>query len=320
MWITSLLAIISFLAVCCIGRFPLTLGDLAGILTGTLTDEIKRNVLFNIRLPRALFTAVNGAALAVSGYVYQELFRNPLAAPDVLGVSGGACVGAVSALLLGFSSAGIQAFSLIFGLVAVALTVGLSFLIGRRQAVSLVLAGIVIKALSDAAVMAFKYLADPSHQLPYIDYKLMGSYHTVVWHDVFSLLLYTAVPLMLLYLLRWRLQILSLGDEEASSLGLPAGLLRMIIVILASIPVAAGVSVTGVVSWAGLIVPHAVRFFAGGNIKKDFTVCLFSGAVFMLWADTAARSLSAAEIPVSIITSAVGAVFLLCVLIRRSRR
>lgn len=237
----------------------------------------------------------------------------------MLGVSGGACVGAVAAMLCGFSAAVIQISSLVFGLLAVALTIGLSFLIGKRQTISLVLAGIIVKAAADAAIMAFKYTADPTGQLTYIDYRLMGSYHTVRWENVYTLLFLTVLPIIILYLLRWKLQILSLGDEEAKSMGLHAGMLRVILIICATIPVAAGVSITGVVSWAGLIIPHAVRFFAGGNIKKDFGICLWAGGAFMLWADTAARSLTAAEIPISIITSTVGAIFLLAVLVKRRR-
>lgn len=210
-------------------------------------------------------------------------------------------------MLAGFSAAAVQISSLAFGLLTVAVTVGLSLLIGRRRTVSLVLAGIVVKAAADAVIMCLKYTADPTGQMAYIDYKLMGSYHTVSWDDVYMLLLFTAIPLGILYFFRWRLQILSLGDEEAKSLGVSSGILRVIIIILATVPVAAGVSVTGIVSWAGLIVPHTVRFFADGNIKKDFGLCIFAGGAFMLWADAAARSLTAAEIPISIITSTVGA-------------
>lgn len=314
------LFVLSFAAVLCIGRFPLTVNDIRNIITGAETDGIKKSVFLSVRLPRAVFAAVNGAALAVSGYTYQELFRNPLAAPDVLGVSGGACVGAAAAMLAGFSAAAVQISSLAFGLLTVAVTVGLSLLIGRRRTVSLVLAGIVVKAAADAVIMCLKYTADPTGQMAYIDYKLMGSYHTVSWDDVYMLLLFTAIPLGILYFFRWRLQILSLGDEEAKSLGVSSGILRVIIIILATVPVAAGVSVTGIVSWAGLIVPHTVRFFADGNIKKDFGLCIFAGGAFMLWADAAARSLTAAEIPISIITSTVGAAFLLIVLVRKKRR
>lgn len=313
------LFVITFAVCCCIGRYSLSPGDIIKIIFLEETDSVNTGIFFNIRLPRIIFAAVNGAAMAVSGYVYQELFRNPLAAPDVLGVSGGACVGAVAAMLAGFSTIAIQAAGLIFGLFTVALTIGLSMLMGRRRIISLVLAGIIIKAAADATVMAFKYMADPLGELTYIDYKLMGSYHTVRWDDVQMLFFLTVIPLFVLYLLRWKLQILSLGDQEAKSMGLNAGRLRIILIVLATLPVAAGVSVTGVVSWVGLIVPHAIRFFAGGSLKNDFGISVFAGAAFMIWADTAARSLSTAEIPISIITSTVGAAFLLVILIKRRR-
>lgn len=320
-FIFILLFFISLLAACCIGRFPLTLEDIFTILLGTAEDAMKQDVLLKIRLPRLLFAGVSGAALAVSGMVYQELFHNPLVSPDVLGVSGGACVGAAGAILFGAGTAAVQAGALAGGVLAVLLSCLLSWLIGRRGGVSLLLAGIVIKALMDAVLMTIKYMADPSTHLPAIDYWLMGSFHTVRWAEVRLALPLILACLLLLWLLRYRIQVLSLGEEEAASLGLSVRRLKGLCILAATLTVAAAASVTGVVTWVGLIVPHGMRLIAGERIVKHFGLCALGGAVFLIWADTLARSLSAAEIPVSILTSLAGAVFLFALLtVRKYRR
>lgn len=319
-WIMLVILIGSVLVTCCIGRFPLSLRDIWEICTGTMEEAIKRDVFLKIRLSRTFFVGMTGAALAIAGLVYQELFQNPLVSPDVLGVSSGACVGAVGAILLGSSALLIQTSALVFGLLTVFLTVALSRLIGRQQAVNMILAGIVVKAVADAVIMAFKYLADPNRQLPSIDYWMMGSFHTVRWSEVCMVLPFFIISLLLLWLLRFKLQVMSLGEEEAKSLGIPVERLRFFCILLATVLVASSVSVTGVISWVGLIVPHMVRFFTGHNLMKNFGICGCAGAILMIWTDTLARSLTAAEIPISILTSFIGAVFLLFVLIRRRRR
>ncbi|MGN1148923.1 MAG: FecCD family ABC transporter permease [Lachnospiraceae bacterium] len=319
-WIMLVVLIGSVLVTCCIGRFPLSLRDIWEICVGTMEEAIKRDVFLKIRLSRTFFVGMTGAALAIAGLVYQELFQNPLVSPDVLGVSSGACVGAVGAILLGGSALLIQTSAMVFGLLAVFLTIALSRLIGRQQAVNMILAGIVVKAVADAVIMAFKYLADPNRQLPSIDYWLMGSFHTVRWTEVLMVLPFFIISLLLLWLLRFKLQVMSLGEEEAKSLGIPVEGLRFFCILLATVLVASSVSVTGVISWVGLIVPHMVRFFTGHNLMKNFGICGCAGAILMIWTDTLARSLSAAEIPISILTSFIGAVFLFFVLIRRRRR
>lgn len=310
----------SFLFGCCVGRFPLSLEDIWKICTGTMEEAVKRDVFLKIRLPRLLFAGMTGAGLAVAGMVYQELFHNPLAAPDVLGVSGGAGAGAALAILLGAGSTGIQAFALSFGLLAVFLALTLGKLMGRRNPVNLILAGIVVKALADAGLMALKYLADPLRQLPAIDYWLMGSFQTALWPQVRSVLPVMAVALLLLWLMRQLLFVLSLGEEEAESLGIPAGRLGLFLIVIATVLVAAGVSVTGQIAWAALIVPHMVRIFTGENLIKSFGSCALLGAALMMLTDTVARSVTASEIPISILTSGAGALFLLAVLFRYRRK
>ena len=307
---------------CCVGRYPLTLADLWNICIGGIEDAMKTNVFLKIRLPRTVFAGITGASLSISGLVYQELFRNPLVSPDVLGVGGGASVGAVAAIVCGGGIIAVRGSALAGGLLAVAAALFLARLIGSGRAdslgsqrtVGMVLSGIVVKALADAAVMALKYTADPSRQLPSIDYWMMGSLQNIRWAEVLYVLPFALVPLGVLYLMRWRIQVMSFGDDEAKSLGIPTGAVKIICVAAACIPAAAGTAVTGVISWAGLIVPHMVRRFSGEGLTKNFSLCGLTGASFMMLTDMLARSLTAAEIPISILTSAAGAVFLLGVL------
>lgn len=318
-WCMILLLAVTAAGSCCIGRYPLAPDDLWQILTGT-GSPMARDVLLKIRLPRVVFAGLSGWALAAAGMVYQELMRNPLVSPDILGVSGGACVGAVFAILAGGGALLVQGFALTGGIVAVVLTVWLSGLIGRNSRIGLVLAGIVVKALMDAVLMACKYFSDPASQLVTIDYWMMGSFHTIHWSDVWFTLPIGAVSFFVLWLLRWKLQILSFGEEEAGSLGVPVKMIKYIAVGASTLLVACTVSVSGVVVWTGLIVPHMVRQAFGANLKEHLSICGCAGAVFMICMDTLARSLTAAEIPVSILTSAAGAVFLTVILIHRKRR
>lgn len=319
-WVGVLVLAGSAAAACCIGRYPMTARELWEIFSGAGADTVRGDVLLKIRLPRILFAGMSGAALAVAGLVYQELFQNPLVSPDILGVSGGACVGAVGAILAGGTAFAVQASALTFGIATVLFTAALSVLIGRKSMMSLILSGIVVKALMDAALMACKYLADPSRQLPSIDYWMMGSFHTVKWAEVKMVLPFFAVSLLALWLLRWKLQVISMGEEEAGSLGIPVGAVKMTGILAATVMVASSVSVSGIVVWTGLIVPHMVRIFSGESLMKNFGLCGCGGAVFMIWMDTLARSLTSAEIPVSILTSAAGAAFLIAILARRKRK
>ena len=312
--------VITGLAAASIGRYGLTVTDIWKICTGTMDHAMAENVFFKVRLPRILFSGIAGAALAVSGMVYQELFQNPLVSPDVMGVSGGACVGAVAAILFGAGAFWIQTAAFLSGILAVCLSMFFAGLMGRGNRVHLLLSGIVVKALADAALMALKYGADPAGQLALMDYWLMGSFHKIRWADIFGTVPFAGFLMVLLWLLRFRLSVLALGDEDAKSLGLPVPLIKWTCIFAATLLAAATVSVTGIVTWVGLIVPHMARFLTGESLTKHFGFCAMGGAVFVIWADTLARSLASAEIPVSIMTSAFGAVFLLAVLLRRRGR
>ena len=302
----------------CVGRYPLTLQDLWKILTG-VEKGMGERVFLQIRLPRTFLVLICGAALAVSGMVYQHIFRNPLVSPDVLGVTSGASVGAAMGILLGGSAGFIEISAFGVGLVTACLTVALAKAVGRQQKVSLIISGIVTGAMAEAGLMLIKYGADPTQQLPSIDYWLMGSFHTADWKDVKMAVPAIVFSIAVLWFMRWKLKVLALGDEEAKSLGLPAERVRRTAVILATLLTASVVSAAGTVAWVGLIVPHLIRQIWGGDLKESFVPCVMGGAAFLLAADLAARSLTEAEIPISIFTSFSGAV-LLAVLLVLSRR
>ena len=318
-----ILAAVCFIAVCS-GRYPITVGDIADIVTGT-ADEMTANVFLRIRLPRVIFAVVAGAALSVSGLVYQELFANPLVSPDVLGVSGGAGVGASLAIVAGLGMGAAVSSALAGGLLAAALALGITHIASSRErgamyrSVTMVLAGIVVKALADSAVMTLKYTADPEKQLPVIDYWLMGSLGSVGTEDLLLVLPLCVLPVVFLYFLRYRISVLAMGDEDALGLGAEVKLLKVLTVVLAAIPAAAVTSVCGVISWIGLIVPHGVRMITGLGGRDSFLPCLLTGSAFLTAADTLSRSLTTAEIPISIITSLAGGV-LLCVFLAGRKR
>lgn len=321
-WIgLALLLAASFLLSCLCGRYALSLNDLWEIVSGQAAGTMKENVFWNIRVARTCVTALCGAALSLAGFVYQSLFRNPLVSPDVLGVSGGASVGAICAILFfGGSAAALQVFSFAGGIATVALSLLLARAIGGNRYFNLIVAGIILSALANAIIMALKYIADPTQQLAVIDYWLMGSFSLAKWEKFRSIAPPIVIAGTVLTLLRYRVKVLTLGDEEASGLGVAVGLTRTICIAAATVLVAASVTVSGIVSWVGLIVPHLVRSVMGEDFQSNFFQSMLCGASLLLIADTLARSLLPSEIPISILTSLIGALFLAAFLVHRERR
>ena len=317
----ALLLAASFLFSCLCGRYMLSLWDLWEILSGQAAGSMKETVFWNIRMARTCVTALCGAALSLAGFTYQSLFRNPLVSPDVLGVSGGASVGAICAILFwGGSAAALQLFSFAGGILTVALSLLLARAIGGNRYFNLIVSGIILSALANAAIMALKYMADPTRQLAVIDYWLMGSFSLARWDKFWSIAPLVCAAGGVLILLRYRLKVLTLGDEEAASLGIPVGVTRVVCIAAATVLVAASVTVGGIVSWVGLIVPHLVRSVLGERFEANFFQSILCGASLLLLADTLARSLLPSEIPISILTSLIGAVFLAVFLVCRERR
>lgn len=297
----------------CLGQYTIALQDVIKVLTLQKVDLVNaETVIFNIRIPRILVSLVVGSGLATAGASFQALFSNPLATPDTLGCANGASFGAALGILLGLNVLGIQISALIFGILAVVLVFVFTRYRHANQIMMIILGGMVVSSLFSALVSLIKYVADPNDVLPVITFWLMGSFSNSTIRS-----LYTGVPMivlgmMILYLMRYRMNALSLKEEEASSLGINVRQNRMIVIVASSLITASVVSMCGVVGWVGLLIPHISRMLFGNNHTKVIPGCIVFGALFMLIIDTIARCMYQAEIPVSILTAIIGApVFLL---------
>ena len=307
LYIISLFLLIIFLTVSlCTGRYPMTIQEIGHILSGRGTDETAKSVFFTLRLPRTVMA------------IYQDIFRNPLASPDLIGVTSGAGAGAAFAIVCFGQNAGAAVGSAFAGgLIAVGAAVALAGM-SRQKAVSdFVLAGIAIRALADSFIMAMKYLADPERQLASIEYWTMGSLSSITAEK-----LMTAVPAVLigficLMFFRWQIQMLSLADDEAAMLGVSVRTARIIILLLTPLMVAGIVSVTGAISFVGLVAPHIARMILKENGFSAGILSGITGSIIILAADCLARSAGGSEIPISILTSLLGVPMMIWLLMRQ---
>ena len=297
----------------CLGQYTIALQDVIKVLTLQKVDLANaETVIFNIRIPRILVSLIVGSGLAAAGASFQALFSNPLATPDTLGCANGASFGAALGILLGLNALGIQISALIFGILALVFVFVFTRYRHANQIMMIILGGMVVSSLFSALVSLIKYVADPNDVLPVITFWLMGSFSNSTVRS-----LYTGVPMIVLgmvvlYLMRYRMNALSLKEEEAASLGINVRQNRMIVIVASSLITASVVSMCGVVGWVGLLIPHISRMLFGNNHTKVIPGCIVFGALFMLIIDTIARCMYQAEIPVSILTAIIGApVFLL---------
>ncbi len=304
-----------------LGRYDMDFGQvltlLASPFTGQQADGSDANVFFTIRLPRIAAALVIGAALSGAGCAYQGIFKNPMVSPDILGASAGACFGAAIGILLSFGSLGVEVAAFVTGAVAVAVSYALSSAIGRRMSgvLVLVLSGLVIGNVFQAGVSAVKFLADPNSQLPEITFWLMGGLANVREGDLAWLCGAFLVGMAGLLALRWRLNVMSLGDEEAASLGVDVKRTRAIVIVCATLLTASSVAVAGMVGWVGLIVPHLARFLVGPDHRALLPASCMLGGTFLMLVDDVCRSIYTTEIPLSILTALLGAplfVYLIC--------
>ncbi|HEV7318686.1 MAG TPA: iron ABC transporter permease [Ensifer sp.] len=316
---------LAFEALLLLAAVSMTVGKYAGpaeifralraAISGEAGDPVLSTVLWNVRLPRVIGAILIGAALAAAGATYQGLFRNPLVSPDILGVSGGASLGAVIGIFLSLPVLVIQAMSFAGGLLAVAAVYAIGVAIrGRDPALTLVLAGLAIGALVGAGISLIKILADPYDQLPAITYWLLGSLTAVTRLDVVSILPALCAGLVPLVLLRWRMNLMTLGDEEAQTLGIDTRLTRAALIGGATLVTAAAVSVSGVIGWIGLVIPHIARMLVGPDFRRLLPASMISGGAYLLVVDMLARSIALIEVPLGILTAAVGAPFFLWLL------
>ncbi|MBE7249436.1 FecCD family ABC transporter permease [Methylobacterium sp. A49B] len=304
-----------------VGKYPVGLEHLADVLGHRLLGLPARapaaveTVVMQVRLPRVVAALVVGAALSAAGATYQGLFRNPLVSPDILGVSAGAGLGAVLGIYLGLPVAPIQGMAFLGGLAAVAAVYGVGLAVRRQDPVlTLVLAGVAVGAVLGAGISLLKVLADPYNQLPAITFWLLGSLSSVTLGDVGAVLPMLLLGLAPLVLLRWRMNLMSLGDEEARALGVETRRLRPVLIAGATLITAASVSMTGVIGWVGLIVPHIARLLVGPDYRRLLPASVTLGAGYLLVVDLIARTAGTIEVPLGILTALVGAPFFLWLL------
>lgn len=280
-----------------IGKFT---GNTYGI------DPLTINVLWMARLPRIFSAAMVGAALSVSGAVFQSLFKNPLASPYTLGVSNGAGFGAALGIVLSAGVVGIQLSSIGFGL----LTVGITFILAARSkksTVTLVLAGMLVGSLFASLVSLLKFVADPFDKLPQIVFWLMGSLNGSSFEKLIRILPLYLVSMLVIYLFKWKINILSMGDQEARSFGVNVQRDRKIIIIASSVLTALVVSISGIIGWVGIVIPHFARMLVGPDFRKIFPVSISLGIAYLVVIDDICRAVSTTEIPIGVITGILGA-------------
>lgn len=307
--------IVAFLVSICVGRYSVSPLEAIGIIIRTISgdtadiDPFKLSVVINVRLPRIIMGIIVGAGLSLAGTSYQGIFGNPLVSPDILGVSSGAGFGAALGILIGAGGLPVQGLSLVFGLLSVLIVLTISRVRKKIQLFTLVLSGVIVRSLFDALVSLIKYVADPQDKLPAIVVWLMGSLASSSYKDVIIAALVILPCIVLLIILRWKMNLLSLDEEEARSLGVDVGRLRKLIIAVSTLITAVSVSTCGIIGWVGLVIPHVGRLMVGNDHRVLMPASALIGAIYLLFVDGIARTMTAAEIPLSILTAIIGAPF-----------
>ena len=303
------------------GRYPLSASDVLTVvwkrLSGAGDAGTSDAIVWQIRMPRVVVAMLVGAALAAAGTAYQHLFRTPLVAPDTLGVSSGAALGAVLGIFVGAGFIAIESAAFVGGLAAVgAVMLIASRLRAHEPLVTLILTGVVVASLLGAAISLLKYLADPYNQLPAITFWLMGSFSSASQQELTSLFPAVALALVVLLALAWRINLLALPEDEARALGVNTRRLRAIVIAAATLATSASVAVSGIIGWVGLVVPHMARLVVGPEFSRLLPIAAVFGAIFMLLIDTLARTFATIEVPPGILTAVVGTPVFIALLAR----
>lgn len=315
--------IVVFIVALSVGRYPVSIDSLFSALYAHISGQsmdASQLALIRVRLPRVLTAMIVGASLSVSGAAFQGLFKNPVVSPDLLGASSGASFGAALAILIGSGLIGIQLSSFAMGLVAVALVATMNRLVSKRanSVLTLILCGILVSSLFNAFVSLIKAVADTDTKLPAITFWLMGGLSATTLDDLKIIFLFVPT-IILLMAIRWKINILAMGDEEAHMLGVNIRLYRWLIIGCATLLTSMSVSISGNVGWVGLVVPHLARMLVGSNYIKLMPATLIMGASFLLFVDTLARMLFTVEIPLSIITAIIGAPFFFYLMLKSKK-
>lgn len=317
MLLTLAVAVVSL----CFGQYGLSIGDvLAQLAHPHNATDIAHQIVWSVRLPRILMALLAGGALGLCGATLQGVFHNPLVDPHIIGVTSGSAFGGTLAILLGLSMPLMMTTTFFFGLLALTLVYLLAALQGRESTLVLILAGIILSGFFAALVSLMQYMADTEEVLPTIVFWLLGSFATANWNKVLLLALPVAVAALVLYKLRWRINLLSLDDKDARALGVSVTALRRGVLLCCALLVAAQVAVSGSIAWVGLVIPHLARMLSGADHRRLLPCAFWMGASFMVLVDDLARTLTAAEIPIGIITALVGAPIFAVMLVRASRK
>lgn len=319
------LLLVGMVLAVCVGKYEVSPAASLNIIWGQLWGlesaypEMTQNVVLNLRIPRILGSVLVGGALSVSGATYQGIFKNQLVEPKLLGVPDGACIGAAIAILLSMSTLSRTLLAFIGGISAVLLTMAIPTIMRNQSNVMLVLSGVIVGSAMASVLGFIKYIADPETQLASIVYWTMGSFAYISMQEILMLLPVFLVPALALMLMSWWIDVLSLGEAEARTLGANVNLVRGIAIVCATLLTSAGVCLAGTIGWVGLIVPHFGRMLIGPSNGKLLPFSALSGGLFMLLVDTLTRTIGISEMPVSILTGAIGAPFY-CWLLYRQRR
>ena len=321
----GVLVVVATLASLMLGRFPITPAEAGGMLASQVVPiepfwtSQQETLFFQVRLPRIVLALLVGCSLAAAGAAFQGTFQNPLVSPDILGASQGAAFGAAVAILLGLGAFGISAFAFAAAIVTVLLVLLVSSRAKGNHMMVVVLAGVMMSSLLQAAVSYTKLIADPTDQLAAITYWLMGSLTGAKPADLAMAAAPMAAGLLALFALRWRINILTMGDDEASTMGVNAQRVRIVVIFAATLVTAASVAVTGMIGWVGLVIHHFARMVIGCDYRKLLPASMLMGASFLLIVDDVARLATTSEKPIGILTAFVGAPFFLYLITRKKQ-
>jgi iron complex transport system permease protein len=313
-----LLPVILFLLSFLLGRYPVEPITVIKVIAAQFLPitpswpPVVASVVLDVRLPRVVAAMVVGGGLAIAGACYQGVFRNPLVSPFTLGVSAGAGFGAAVAILLFGERYATQACAFVFGLLAVAMCFAMNRFFRLNSTIALVLGGVIVGSLFTALLSLLKYVADPNSKLPVIEFWLLGSLSSVSTADLVPVLVVTIPCVLGLLALRWRLNVLAMGDEQARIMGVEVARLRLVMILLSTLIAASAVSISGIIGWVGLVIPHFARIIVGPDFRRLLPATLSLGACYLLIIDDLARTVTSAEVPLGILTALIGApVFML---------
>lgn len=303
-----------------IGRFSVSPLSLFKALVGIPISAQEKTIIFNLRLPRIVIAVFLGGGLALSGLIYQGIFQNPMVSPDLLGSTSGAGFGVALAILLGLSYIEITLVSFLFGILAVSVVLIISSRVRGNPTLTLVLSGMMVSSVFSALISFVKLIADPEEALPQITYFLMGSLSSVRKQDILPVVILITIAIVPIVILRWSLNIMTQGEEEAKALGVNTKTVRLLSIISATIVTATATSLCGMISYVGLVIPHLVRMITGCDYRKTVPASLLLGSSFLLLVDTISRSIATVELPIGILTSLIGSPFFLYLIIRESKK